>query len=184
MDLPAGRTGDRAVRHRGGQLAVVPLGLIRIRVGEIAERPIEPSACPDVGADGQRIRRAARGPRSPLPRVSAAAGRALGLLPGGLPARLVAVGARTLQLSRGIIRAGRFGRVLPGLAGPGFGLGCAGLRVGHRLVPFLAGRGGLLLRGPRLLLGGGLRLPRLSQPRLGLRRRLPRLGLGLLGAGL
>jgi hypothetical protein len=47
--------------------------------------------------------------------------------------------------------------------------------------------GGLLLRGLRLLLGGGLRLSRLGLPRLGLRRRgtrLPRFGLGLLGAGL
>ena len=111
-------------------------------------------------------------------------------MPGGLPARLVAVGARTLQLSLGIIRAGRVGgllrtgRVLPG---PGFGLGRPGLRVGHRLVAFLPGRGGLFLRGLRLLFGGGLRLPRLGLPRLGLRgrgARLPRLGLGLFGAGL
>ena len=42
-----------------------------------------------------------------------------------------------------------------------------------------------LPRGPRLLLGGGLRLPRLGQPRLGLHRRstrLPRLSLGPLAA--
>ena len=69
----------------------------------------------------------------------------------------------------------------------GLGLGRPGLRAGHRLVPLLPRRGRLLLRGPRLLLGGGLRLPRLGQPRLGLPRgqaRLPRISLGLLGAGL
>ena len=48
-------------------------------------------------------------------------------------------------------------------------------------------RGHLLLRGPRLLLGGGPRRPRLGEPCLSFRRcspRLPRIGLGLLGAGL
>ena len=95
--------------------------------------------------------------------------------PGGLPGRLVTVGAGTLLLSLGVIRAGRLG------------LGRRGLRAGHRLVPLLPRRSQLLLRGPRLLLGGGLRLPRLGQPRLGLPRgqaRLPRISLGLLGAGL
>ena len=61
----------------------------------------------------------------------------------------------------------------PGPAPPGPSLGRPGLRAGHRLVPLLPRRGHLLLRGPRLLLGGGRRLPRLGQPRL-----------GLLGAGL
>ena len=112
--------------------------------------------------------------------------------PGGLPGRLVTVGVGTLRLSLGVIRAGRLGRVprpgrvLPGLAGPGLGLGRPGLRAGHRLVPLLPRRSQLLLRGPRLLLGGGLRLPRLGLPRLGLPRgeaRLPRISLGLLGPG-
>ena len=80
---------------------------------------------------------------------------------------------------------GRLGRVLrPGRVLPG--LGRPGLRPGHRLVPLLPGRGHLLPRGPRLLLGGGNRLPRLGQPRLGLPcgpARLPRISLGLLGAG-
>ena len=54
-------------------------------------------------------------------------------------------------------------------------------------VPLLPRRSQLRLRGPRLLLGGGLRLPRLGQLRLGLPRgqaRLPRISLGLLGPGL
>ena len=104
--------------------------------------------------------------------------------PGGLSGRLVTVGAGTLQLSLGVIRAVRLGCVLPGLVGPGLSLGRPELRAGHRLVPFLPRCGRLLLRGPCLLLGGGLRLPRLGQPRLGLPRgqaRLPRISLGLLG---
>ncbi len=118
--------------------------------------------------------------------MSAAACCAFGLSSGRLPGRLVTVGVGTLRLSLGVIRAGRLGRVprpgrvLPGLAGPG-------PRAGHRLVPLLPRRGQLLLRGPRLLLGGGLRLPRLGLPRLGLPRgeaRLPRISLGLLGPGL
>ena len=58
------------------------------------------------------------------------------------------------------------------------------MRAGHRLVPLLPRRGHLLLRGPRLLFGGGLRLPRRGQPRLSLCRRstrLPRISLGPLG---
>ena len=66
--------------------------------------------------------------------MSAAACCALGLLPGGLPGRLVTVGAGTLQLSLGAILAGRLSLVLPGLAGPGLSLGRLGLRAGHRLV--------------------------------------------------
>jgi len=142
-------------------------------------------------------------PATPLtsPRASAAACCALGLLPGGLPGRLVRVGAGTLQLSLSVIGAGRFGRVLrpgrvlPGLADPGLGLGRPGLRARHRIIPFLLRRRHLLLRGPPgpgspclrgpcLLLGGGLRLQRLRQPRLGLPRgqtRLPPISLGLLG---
>ena len=61
------------------------------------------------------------------------------------------------------------------------------MRAGHGLVPLLPRRGYLLLRGLRLLLGGGLRLARLGQPRLCLRRRsmrLPRIRLGPLGAHL
>ena len=95
--------------------------------------------------------------------------------PGGLTGRLVTVAAGTFLLSLGTIRAGRLC------------LGLPGLRAGHRLVPLLPCRSQLLLRGPRLLLGGGLRLPRLGQPRLGLPRgqaRLPRISLGLLGPGL
>ena len=60
-------------------------------------------------------------------------------------------------------------RVLPGLGGPGLGLGHPrlgpgrpGLRAAHRLVPLLPRRGHLLPRGPRLLLGGGLRRQRLG----------------------
>ena len=106
---------------------------------------------------------------------------------GGLPGRLVTVGAGTLQPSLGVIRAGRLGRVPPGLPGPGLGPGRPGLRAGHRLVPLLPRRSHLPLRGPCLLLGGGLRRPRLGQPRLGLpcgQARLPCIRLGLLGAGL
>ena len=91
--------------------------------------------------------------------------------PGGLPGRLITVGTGTLLLSLGVIREGRLGRVLR----PG------------RVVPLLPRRGQLFLRGPRLLLGGGRRLPRLGQPRLGLPRgqaRLPPISLGLLGPGL
>ncbi len=118
---------------------------------------------------------------------------AFGLSPGGLPGRLVTVGVGLLRLSLGVIRAGRLGRlprpgrVLPGLAGPGLGLGRPGLGAGHRLVPLLPRRCQLLLRGLRLLLGSGLRLPRLGLPRVGLPRgeaRLPRISLGLLGPGL
>ena len=92
-------------------------------------------------------------------------------------------------------------RVLPGLAGPGLGPGRPGLRARYRLVPLPPHRSQLLPRGPRLLLSGGLRLPRPGQPRLSLRRRpprpgqprlglrrrlprLPRIGLSPLGAGL
>ena len=60
-----------------------------------------------------------------------------------------------------------------GLAGPGLGPGRPGFGAGYRLVPFLPDRSQLLPRGPRLLLSGGPRLP-----------CLPRIGLGLLGAGL
>ena len=100
--------------------------------------------------------------------MPAAACCALGLSPGGLPGRLVTVGAGTLLLlSLGVVRAG--------------------LPADDRVVPLLPRRSQLLLRGPRLLLGGGLRLLRLGQPRLGLPRglaRLPPISLGLLGAGL
>jgi hypothetical protein len=92
--------------------------------------------------------------------LPAAACCALGLSPGGLPGRLITVGARTLPLSLGVIGAGWLGRVLPGLAGPGFGLGRRGLGAGHRL--------------PRL---GQLRLRRGPA-------RLPPVSLGLLGPGL
>ena len=142
-----------------------------------------------------RLRPARRGPvvRSGPLRLLRSAPRArpqLGLVPLGIPAglrQLLLRGpARPVQLGSGRLgRVPRPGRVLPGLAGPRFGFGCPGLRVGHRLVPLLSGRGGLLLRGLRLLLGGGLRLPRLGLPRLGLRRRgtrVPRLGLGPLAA--
>ena len=146
-----------------------------------------------------RVRGAAVQPRrrSLSPRASAAACCALGLLPGGLPGRLVRVGAGSLS----VIGAGRFGRVLgPGrvLPGLGFGLGRPGLRARPRIIPLLPRRGHLLLcgplgpgspclRAPRLLLGGGLRLPSLRQLRLGLPRghaRLPPVSLGLLGTGL
>jgi hypothetical protein len=103
--------------------------------------------------------------------LPAAACCAFGLSPGGLPGRLVTVGTETLRLSLGIIREGRLGRVLRP--------GC--------VVPLPPRRGQLFLRRPRLLLGGGLRLPRLGQPRLGLPRgqaRLPPISLGLPGAGL
>ena len=120
-----------------------------------------------------------------------------GLVPLGIPA-----GLRHLLL-RGPahpvqLRPGRLGRlprpcrVPPGLAGPGLGPGRPrlgpgrpGLRASHRLVPLLPRRGHLLLSGPRLLPGDRRRLPRLSQPRLSLRRRstrLPRLSLGPLAA--
>ena len=100
-------------------------------------------------------------------------GPQLGLVPLGVPA-----GLRHLLL-RGPaapvqLRPSRLGRlqrprrVLPGLAGPRLGLGRPGLRAAHRLVPLLPGRGHLLPRGPRLLLGGSLRLPRLGQPLLSL----------------
>ena len=118
-----------------------------------------------------------------------------GLVPLGVPAglrRLLLRGpAYPVQLRPGRLgRLPRPRRVLSGLGHPRLGPGRPGLRAGHRLVPFLPRRGHLLPRGPRLLLGGGLRLPRLGQPRLRLRRRsgrLLRLGqprLGLLGAGL
>jgi hypothetical protein len=87
--------------------------------------------------------------------LPAAACCAFGLSPGGLPGRLVTVGAGTLRLSLGVIRAGRLGRVLPGLAGPGLGPGRPGLRVGRHIVRLLPRRSQLLSRGPRLLLGGG-----------------------------
>src|SRR3974390_131997 len=111
---------------------------------------------------GQRINRA-RGPpcsprrRSLLPRLPAAARCALGLSPGGLPGRLITIGAGTLLLSLGVIRAGRLGRVRrPGrvLPGLGFGLGRPGLRADFRVVLLLPRRSWLLLPGPRLLLGG------------------------------
>ena len=103
------------------------------------------------------------------------------------------VGAGTLRVSLGVIRAGRLGRVLrpgrvlPGLADPGPGLGRLGLRACDRLVPLLPRRRHLIPRSPRLLLGGGRRLPSLGQPRLSLRRRsacLPCISLSALGTGL
>jgi hypothetical protein len=108
--------------------------------------------------------------------LPAAACCAFGLSPGGLPGRLVTVGTGTLRLSLGIIREGRLGRVLRP--------GC--------VVPLPPRRGQLFLRRPRLLLGGGLRLPRLGQPRLdlpglagrGLGLGRPRLGLGCPRLGL
>ena len=138
----------------------------------------------------------------------------LGLLGAGPKLRPGLFGRRDLRLQPGLIRARRLAglrhlllrrpahpvqlrpsrlsrlprprRVLPGLAGPGLSPGRAGLRTGYGLVPLPPHRSQLLPRGPRLLLSGGLRLPRPGQPRLGLRRGLPRLariGLGLLGAG-
>ena len=131
-----------------------------------------------------------------LPRIS------LGLLGPGLKPGPGLLGRRDLRLEpgplpglvpRGVLAGLRHlllrGPAHPVQLRPGR-LGRPGLRAGHRLVPLLPRRGRLLLRGPRLLLGGGLRLPRLGQPRLSLRRRstrLLRLGqprLGLLGAGL
>ena len=89
-------------------------------------------------------------------------GPQLGLVPlgvlAGLRHLLLRGPAHPVQL-----RPGRLGR-LPRLA------------PRHRLVPLLAApRPACCLRGPRLLLGGGLRLPRLGQPRLGLAAQ-PRLG--------
>ena len=65
--------------------------------------------------------------------------------------------------------------------------GHLGLRAGYRVVPLPPYRSQLLPRGPRLLLSGGLGLPRPGQPRLSLgccSTRLLRIGLGPLGAGL
>ena len=130
-----------------------------------------------------------------LPRIG------LGLLGVGLKHCPGLFGRRDLRLQPGLVRARRLAglrhlllrrpahpvqlhpgrlsrlprprRVLPGLAGPGLGPGCPGLRTGYRLVPLPPHRSQLLPRSPRLLLSGGLRLP-----------RLPRIGPGPLGAGL
>ena len=124
----------------------------------------------------------ARGSASP--RAPPTARRALGLSWGGLPGRLVAVGAGRPHLSLGVLagRLGRLpcpGRVLPGIAGPGLRLGRPGLRAADRIVPLLPRRGRLLLPGPLglggpcprglgLLLGSGLRRQRLGPLRIGL----------------
>ena len=99
-------------------------------------------------------------------------GAQLGLVPLGVPA-----GLRHLLL-RSVahpvqLRPSRLGRPR--------------LRAAHFLVPLLARRGHLILRGPRLLLGGGPCRQRLGEPCLSFSRcspRLPRIGLGLIGAGL
>ena len=120
-----------------------------------------------------------------------------GLVPLGVPAGLrhllLRGPAHPVQLRPSRLgRLPRPRRVLPGLGGPGLGLGHPrlgpgrpGLRAAHRLVPLLPRRGHLLPRGPRLLLGGGLRRQRLGPPRLSLRcrsTRLPRISLGPLAA--
>ena len=91
-------------------------------------------------------------------------------VPAGLRHLLLRGLAHPVQLRpSGLGRLPRPRRVLPGLVGPGLGLGHPrlgpgrpGLRAAHRLVPLLPRRGHLLPRGPRLLLGGGLRRQRLG----------------------
>jgi hypothetical protein len=141
-DQEGSKTGDRS---QGGARVAVQLSPIAQRTGRLSQ----PEDQPGSGLPGS--------PRRCLlsPGLPAAACCALGLSPGGLPGRLVTVGAGTLRLSLGVIRASRLGRVLPGLAGPGLGPGRPGLRVGHHIVRLLPRRSQLLSRGPRLLLGGG-----------------------------
>jgi hypothetical protein len=123
--------------------------------------------------------------RSLFPRASAAARFASGLLSGGLPSRLIALGGLR-----------RPARVLLGLSRPGLGLGRPGLRAADRLVPLQPRRSHLLLSSPPSLsrpclrslghlLGSSLRHQRLGQLRISLprgRARLPRISLSPLAA--
>ena len=147
-----------------------PAHPVQLPPGRLSRLPRLPSIGLGLLGAGPKLRPGLFGRRDPRLQPGLARARRLA----GLRHLLLRRPAHPVQLPPGrLSRLPRTRRVLPGLAGPGLGPGRPGLRTGYRLVPLPPHRSQLLPHSPRLLLSGGLRLP-----------RLPRIGRGPLGAGL